>query len=391
MLNKVLASKLSKRQQAGLYRTRSILQTAQEPILEYNNQTFLSFSSNNYLGLANHPKIIAAYKKGADQYGVGSCASSLLGGYSYAHHALEEELAEFLGYEHVLLFSTGYMANLGVLTTLYTTSDHIFMDRLNHASLIDGCRYSGARFERYQHKNISDLKIRLSKSKAQNKLICSDGLFSMDGDLAPVPELVAIAEQRRSLLMLDDAHGIGVLGHQGRGIVNLFGLGIKDVQILVGTLSKAFGTFGAFVAGKKILIESLIQFARSYMYTTALPPAIAEATRMSLRLIQQEDWRRDHLALLIKRFQQGAKQLDLQILPSVTPIQLLIVGGAKQAERVWQKLKQFGIIVDLIRPPTVPNNTARLRIGLTANHTKKQIDVLLETLVSIRHILNEDI
>lgn len=363
-------SKLQKRKQDNLYRARYVLQK--------NN---LSFSGNNYLGLANHPDVISAYKKGADQYGVGACASGLLGGYSYAHQALEEELAEFLGYEDVLLFSTGYMANIGVLTALYgEESDHIFMDRLNHASLIDGCRYSGARFERYQHRNISDLKLRLSKSTAQNKLICSDSLFSMDGDLAKISELVDVARQSQSLLMIDDAHGVGTLGNQGRGALSYFNLKATDVQILVGTLSKAFGTFGAFVAGEKVIIESLIQFARSYIYTTALPSSIVEATRASLKLIQQEDWRRDHLSVLIKRFQKGAAEMNLHVLTSNTPIQILIIGKSEQANQVAISLKQLGIIVDLIRPPTVPNNTARLRIGLTANHTEEQVDILLEAL-----------
>jgi 8-amino-7-oxononanoate synthase len=374
-MHKILANKLQQHRQAGLYRNRSTAKDAK--------QNFLSFSSNNYLGLADHPEVIAACKKGIDHYGIGSGASALLGGYSYAHHALEEELAEFLGYERVLLFSSGYMANLGTLTALYNTGDHIFMDRLNHASLVDGCRYSGARFERYQHKNIFALKTKLEKSKAQNKLICSDGLFSMDGDLAPLPELVTLAKQKKSLLMIDDAHGIGVLGYRGKGAIDYFSLAAKDIQILVGTLSKAFGTFGGFVASDKILIENLIQFARSYMYTTTLPPAIAEATRASLRLLQQEDWRRDHLALLIKRFQQGARQLNLRVLPSITPIQLIIIGETKQTEIIASKLKNLRVIVGLIRPPTVPNNTARLRISLTVNHTEEQINNLLETLKQV--------
>ncbi|EKE01234.1 MAG: hypothetical protein ACD_21C00189G0016 [uncultured bacterium] len=383
MMVNILASKLQQLQQANLYRTRYILQSAKEPLVRHNDRAFLSFSGNNYLGLANHPEVIAACKKGLDQYGVGSGASSVLGGYSCAHHALEEELANFLGYERVLLFSTGYMANLGVITALYTTSDHIFMDRLNHASLVDGCRYSGARFERYQHQNPRDLELRLTKSKAKNKLICTDGLFSMDGDLAHLSEIVAIARRNNSWLMVDDAHGIGVLGCQGRGILDHFGLVAKDVQILVGTLSKAFGTFGAFVAGNEVVIESLIQFARSYMYTTALPPAIAGATRMSLKLLQQDDWRRDRLAVLIKRFQEGARNLGLQVLPSNTPIQLLIIGQSDEAQKMTLRLKQLGVIVDLIRPPTVPNNTARLRISLTANHMEEQIDFLLEALTKV--------
>lgn len=370
MLELNLVNNLKKRQRSCLYRTKDIS----------NTKPYLSFSSNDYLGLASHPEVVRSCENGLKKYGVGSGSSQLLGGYSFAHHALEEELAEFLGYERVLLFSTGYMANLGVITTLFKGEKScIFIDRLSHASLIDGCRYPGVNFKRYKHLDIQDLE-RVLLQNAKNKVIISEGVFSMNGDIAPLPKLVTISKQNNSWLMIDDAHGIGVLGSKGKGIVDYCRATPKEVQILVGTFGKAFGTFSAFVAGSEVVIESLIQFARTYIYTTALPPAIIEATRTSLKLIQSENWRRDHLQLLIKKFKQGAAHLDIRLLPSDTPIQPIIIGDADRAEMIAARLKQVGILVALVRPPTVPANTSRLRISLTASHTEKDIERLLDVL-----------
>lgn len=370
----------------GLYRTTNNSLTFvtrggnDAAVQSINTKKWLSFSSNDYLGLASHPEVVQACKKGLEQYGVGSGAAQLLGGYSYAHHALEEELAAFLGYERVLLFSTGYMANLGVITSLFNKrrDKHIFVDRLSHASIIDGGCSVGTNFKRYQHLDTQHLERILAKTNSKYKLISSEGVFGMDGDLAPLSKLSAIARENNSWLMIDDAHGIGFLGEQGRGSLSYHNLLIEDVQILVGTFGKAFGTFGAFVAGSDIIIESLIQFARTYIYTTALSPAIVQATRASLKLLQDENWRREHLVSLIKKFKQGAQQLNLPLLPSITPIQSIIIGNVACASAVALRLKQLGILVALVRPPTVPINTSRLRISLNANHTEKEIDYLLD-------------
>lgn len=369
-----MLERLQHQKNTGLHRQRYFLA---EP------SQYLSFSGNNYLGLAQHPEVIAASKQALDKYGLGSSASSLLSGYSHELHALEEELAEFLGYKKVLVFATGYMANIGLITTLCNTKDHVFLDRLSHASLIDGCRQAQVRLERYRHNDITDLQSRLAKSSAHNKIIGCDGLFSMDGDLSLLPEIAALAKNTSSLLVVDDAHGIGVLGKQGRGILEHFNLTTQDVPILVGTLSKAFGVLGGFIASNEIIHEGLIQFARSYGYTTALPIALAQASRASLRLIKQEAWRRVHLNNLIRKFQELAQQLELPILASKTPIQLLVLDSVAKAQRLTLELKEHNIIVDLIRPPTVPKNTARLRISLTANHTFEQIEQFLMTLKNL--------
>ena len=370
MIEAILANNLKQRKQSRLFRTRNI----------FSNK-LLSFSSNDYLGLANHPTVVLSCARGLKKYGVGSKASQLLGGYSSAHRALEEELAEFLGYEQVLLFSTGYLANLGVIAALFDDkSRYIFSDRLCHASIIDGVRSVKAPHKRYKHLDAQNLATLLEQTNAKHTLIISEGVFSMNGDIAPLSELTAIAKQNKSTLMLDDAHGIGVLGCKGKGVMDYCGATPQEVQILVGTFGKAFGTFGAFVAGNKIIIESLMQFARTYIYTTALPAIIVEATRASLKLLQHETWRRDHLGSLIKKFKQKAAKLHLPFLPSDTPIQPLIISDVKHAASIALCLKQSGILVALVRPPTVPLNTSRLRISLTVNHTENDIDYLLDRL-----------
>ncbi len=275
------------------------------------------------------------------------------------------------------------MANFAVLTTLLNDKDCIFGDRLNHASVIDGSRYSKAQFKRYRRNDISALEKNIMRINAQNKWIVSEGVFSMDGEIAPLPQLFNLVKKYQCKLIIDDAHGLGVLGEGGRGSIKYYQLPVKNVSILIGTFGKSFGTMGAFVAGNGLLIETLIQFARGYIYTTALPPAIASATYTSLRLIQEENWRREHLRLLIKGFHQGSQDLNLPISPSITPIQTIIVGDTKKTLEVAQWLKQKGILVGCIRPPTVPHNTARLRINLTVHHTKHDVDFLLETLSKI--------
>ena len=388
-MDEVLKPALAERQAQSLYRQRRTIDGPQQTCLSLDGHDVLNFCSNDYLGLANHPDVIAALKKGADEYGVGAGASHLINGHSRAHHALEEELADFLGRPRVLLFSTGYMANLGIITSLVGKGDTILEDRINHASLIDAGLLSGARLQRYLHADANSLAAHLQKSISKNpsgrRLIATDGVFSMDGDLAPLPALAAVAAQHDAWLMVDDAHGLGVIGKQGRGTVDHFELDNKQVPILMGTLGKAFGTFGAFVAGSGTLIETLIQQARSYIYTTALPPAVAEATRASLKLLQAGDDRREKLVTLIKQFRSGAEQLGLSLMDSNTPIQPLLVGDSSQASTLSERLlKEHQIMVSAIRPPTVAEGSARLRITLCANHNEAQVNQLLSALEATR-------
>jgi 8-amino-7-oxononanoate synthase len=317
-----------------------------------------------------------------DQYGVGSGSAHLICGHSRAHHALEEELAEFTGREKALLFSTGYMANVGVISALVGRGDYVLEDRLNHASLLDGGLLSRAQFSRFKHADYADLQAHMLNS-AGRKLVVSDGVFSMDGDLADLPLLVELVDQYQAGLLIDDAHGFGVLGKNGGGIVEYFGLTQNQVPILMGTLGKAFGTFGAFVAGSDELIEWLIQKARSYVFTTALPPAVAEATRTSLRLLLTESWRREHLQALIARFRLGALQQGLQLMDSFTPIQPILVGDSQQVMTISSALLERGFLLSPIRPPTVPKGTARLRVTFSAEHQYHQVDALLDALSKV--------
>lgn len=361
-----------------MYRQRLVVDSPQAIELTIEGKRYLNFCSNDYLGLANHPKLIEALVKGANKYGVGSGASHLINGHSRAHHQLEEELADFVGRPRALLFSTGYMANLGVLSALLAKGDLVLEDRLNHASLLDGGLLSQARLQRFQHNDIDDLDNKLSNSKAETRLVCSDGVFSMDGDMARLTEFASTAKNHQAWLMVDDAHGLGTVGLTGRGILESAGCSLEDVPILVGTLGKAFGTFGAFVAGDDDLIETLIQRARSYIYTTALPPAVAEATRASIRLMDEETWRREKLNDNINYFKKLALGTGLPDSYSATAIQPIVIGGVEDTMRLSEKLKQSGILVSAIRPPTVPEGTARLRITLCAEHDYRQIERLIE-------------
>ncbi len=377
---KPLQPELDRRKREYLYRRRRLSEGPQGPELIVDGKPMLTFCSNDYLGLANHPEIIAAMQRGLEKYGVGGGAAHLVTGHSSAHHALEEELAEFTGRPRALLFSTGYMANQGVITALLGRSDTIYEDRLNHASLIDGGLLSRANFKRFSHGDSDALQKQMESQQSGESLVAVDGVFSMDGDIAPLPKLAEICREKESWLMVDDAHGIGVLGENGAGSLEHFSLGLNDVPILMGTLGKALGTFGAFVAGSEELIETLIQLSRSYVYTTASPPAVAEATRASLKLVKQESWRRDSLQELIKRFRAGAEQLGLNLMPSETPIQPIVAGSAEQALAWSSRLEEQGILVSAIRPPTVPEGSSRLRVTFSAAHTDEQVDRLLEAL-----------
>lgn len=389
-LDQTLAPLLAERRAAHLYRTRKLLQSPQTPQVVVDGKNYLAFCSNDYLGLANHPDVILALQNAANKFGVGSGASHLVAGHSSEHHALEEEVAAFTGRERALLFSTGYMANMGAITALVAQGDAVFEDRLNHASLLDAGLLSGARFQRFLHNDLENLQTRLDKTDATRKLIVVDGVFSMDGDCAPLPELAAVAHKNNAWLMVDDAHGFGCLGKTGAGTCEHFGLTQGDVPILMGTLGKAAGSFGAFIAGSETLIESLIQFARPYIYTTAMPPAVAAATRASLRLMQTEHWRREQLKQLIAHFRAGAQALNLQLMNSFSPIQPIVIGDEAKTLHISQQLAERGILIIAIRPPTVAAGSSRLRITFSAEHSIAQVDQLLMALADIMQGLAHD-
>lgn len=374
-----LQARLAERRAQQLFRQRLSLDSPSGPLLRIAGREFLTFCSNDYLGLANHPQLIQALQQGAQRWGVGAGAAHLVTGHSRPHQALEEALAAFTGRSRALLFSTGYMANLAAVTALLGKGDTVLEDRLNHASLLDGGLLSGARFARYRHSDMDSLERHLQRAEGRT-LVVTDGVFSMDGDLAVLPALYRSTQACGAWLMVDDAHGLGVLGERGAGICEHFSASEQNVPVLVGTLGKAFGSAGAFVAGSEALIETLIQFARPYIYTTAQPPALACATLKSLELIQAEGWRRTHLQNLIRQFRQGAAQIGLPLLDSPTPIQPLLLGGSGRALQLAGALRERGVLVSAIRPPTVPTGSARLRITLSAAHTEQQVQRLLTAL-----------
>jgi 8-amino-7-oxononanoate synthase len=343
----------------------------------------LAFCSNDYLGLADHPRVVEAFVAAAREWGVGSGASHLVSGHCREHQLLEQELAAFTRRPRALLFSTGYMANLAVVTTLAGKGDRVIEDRLNHASLLDAGLASGARFQRFRHADVGALRSRLSRAGTGRTLVVTDGVFSMDGDVAPLRELADACRAGNAWLFVDDAHGLGVLGDSGRGSLEAAGLGIADVPILMGTLGKALGTFGAFVAGSEELIETLLQRARTYVYTTALPPAVAAATRAALRVLQQEPWRRERVLGHVARFRREAVTLGLPLLASGTPIQPVVLGSEVAAMAASDTLRRQGLWVPAIRPPTVPAGSSRLRVTFSAAHSENDVDRLLDGLAAL--------
>ncbi len=374
-----LASELARRRREHLYRTRRVVEGPQGAEITVDGRELVAFCSNDYLGLAADPRVRQALIDGVGVYGAGSGAAHLVSGHTHAHHRLEEELAEFTGHERALLFSTGYMANLGVITALTGRGDTVFEDRLNHASLIDGGLLSAARFRRYPHADAAALRGQLTGVEGR-KLVVTDGVFSMDGDIAPLTDLASVCRAQGAWLMVDDAHGLGVVGQQGRGSLSRCGLDGADAPLLMGTLGKALGTFGAFVAGSTDLIETLIQQARPYIYTTASPAALAEATRVSLRIARDEDWRRQRLLELTSRFRQEVAAMGFDLMPSESPIQPVVAGSSARALEWSRTLENEGILVTAIRPPTVPPGSARLRFTFSAVHTDTQLDRLLDAL-----------
>ena len=341
-----------------------------------DGRELIDFSSNDYLGFARHPALARALAESAAQAGAGSGASHLITGHGAEHARLEEELAAFTRRERALLFSTGYMANLAVITALAGRGERVLLDRLCHASLIDGARLSGATLVRYAHAAVDEAARLASADPEHTVLLATDGVFSMDGDLAPLPELSRCARRHGLWLVVDDAHGLGVIGANGGGVLEHFGLGSDAVPVLVGTLGKAFGSFGAFVAGSAAVIELLIQRARTYRYTTALPEPVAAATRAALALIRQESGRRERLAALVTRFRAAGHAAGVPLGSSTTPIQPVLLGSPAAALAAQRQLAAAGYWVVAIRPPTVPAGSARLRITLSATHTEAQIDAL---------------
>ena len=368
-----------------------------------DGRQLVDFSSNDYLGLARNPAVAAAMSECAEQCGSGSGASHLVTGHGAEHTRLEEELAAFTGRERALLFSTGYMANLAVMTTLAGRGETVLLDRLSHASLIDGGLLSAARFKRFAHADAQAAETALAEHSETTSVVATDGVFSMDGDIGPLDKLAHASKSHDAWLVVDDAHGLGVIGATGRGAVEHFGLDTDAVPVLVGTLGKAFGSFGAFVAGSTELIELLMQKSRSYIYTTALPQPVAAASRKALEIAQRETWRRERVLALAARFRTGAAQAGVPLLATaaasaggrsddataagphepdqpVTPIQPVLLGSSEEALRAQRELLEAGFCVVAIRPPTVPQGSARLRVTLSAAHTEAQVDELIETL-----------
>ena len=379
---------LVEREAAGLLRVRRSVDSPPGARVTVDGRQFVNFASNDYLGLANHPDVVAAAREGAARWGAGAGASHLICGHYAAHTALESELAAWVAPcagAQALTFGSGYLANLAILTTLAGRGDAVFGDRLNHACLNDGALLSRADFVRYPHRDLAHLRERLAASPAQRKLIATDAVFSMDGDLAPLPELLALADEFDAWLVIDDAHGFGVLGapgEPGRGSLAHCGLASERI-VYMGTLGKAAGVAGAFVAAHPAVIATLVQSARTYVFTTAAPPLLAEALRASLGVIRGDRARHDHLRELIARFRARMRDLRWNLLPSATPIQPLVVGANADAVALSATLWQRGFWVPAIRPPTVPAGTARLRITLSAAHAPDDVDALADALAAL--------
>lgn len=374
-----LQKELDERAAQGLLRRRRVVAGPQSPHVEVDGKLLLSFSSNDYLGLANRPELIRVLQVGALKHGLGAGAAHLVSGHSTAHHELERRIAAFVGKPAGLLFSTGYMANLGTVQALVGRGDTVFADKLNHASLNDAMLLCRAAVKRYRHGDMAQLEQLLEQTKSGRKLVVTDSVFSMDGDLAPLPELLALCEKHDAWLYVDDAHGFGVLGEQGRGSLSHFGISSPRI-VYMATLGKAAGVFGAVVAAEQAVIDTLVNHANSYVYTTATPPALSVALLESVNLIEQGDALRDHLHCLIEQLRTGLADLPWELMPSDTAIQPLLIGDNLKALELSEGLRERGIWVAAIRPPTVPQGTARLRITLSAAHSEADVARLIEAL-----------
>ena len=378
-----VAKQLAELKQQDAYRERRRLDGPQGVRVTINGQSFLSFCSNDYLGLANDQRICQAATKAISKFGVGSGASQLINGYSAAHASLEEQLSDFLNYQRCVLFSSGYLANLGVISAFSSRHHLILEDRLNHASLIDAAKYAGGDLKRYQHRNISHAKDILDNNQSPSRLIVSDGVFSMEGSIAPINQLCGLKCHSDDKLIIDDAHGIGVLGTHGKGSLEHSGANSSKVDILIGTFGKSFGSSGAFVLANNDTIDYLIQKARTLIYTTSPPAALAAAAQESLNIIINEPERRQRLHSNINYFRKALAETELTVLDSITAIQTIIIGENKKTVWFSQQLEKLGLLVLAIRPPTVPKNTARLRITLSSEHTHQHIDQLVDALIKV--------
>ncbi len=375
-----LADGLADLQGRGLARVRRVIESPQGTHVRESGRALANFSSNDYLGLANHPRLRAAAHRAIDEFGVGAGASPLVSGHLAPHHAAEARFARFTGLGRALLFGSGYAANLGILAALGGRDAEIFSDELNHACLIDGARLSRARVTRYPHGDMDGLSARLAESGAEVRIVATDAVFSMDGDIAPVPRLLALCEEHDAWLVLDDAHGIGVLGATGRGTLEHFGVG-SDRIVYMATLGKALGGYGAFAAGAPATIEWLVQRARTYIYSTALPPMAAGVAVEAIDLIDRDPGLVASLRERIAQFSAACAKAAIDVAPSITAIQPIVVGESVRAMRAAARLNERGFLVPAIRPPTVPEGTARLRVSLCAAHTHGEIDALVAALV----------
>jgi len=368
-----LAVGLSALDRDSLRRRRRVLDSAQGTRVVADGRELLNFSSNDYLGLANDPGLVDAIRRGLDLYGVGSGASPLVTGHLRAHEEAEERFAAFCGLPRALLFASGYAANIGILTVLGGTDAEIFGDRLNHACLHDGARLSRSVYTRYAHLDLDELARGLAASKAEVRIVATDAVFSMDGDIAPLPELAALCERHDAWLVVDDAHGIGVLGAHGRGSLEHFGLASARI-VYMATLGKALGGYGAFVGGAEQTIEWLLQRARTYIFSTALPPMMACAASAALERLERDPSLVARLHARIGEFRAACERLGVPAMPSRTAIQPVVVGDAARALEVSARLLERGLLVPAIRPPTVPAGTSRLRVSLSAAHEPADVE-----------------
>jgi len=382
---KYVSDELSKIKKSGLYRELKVVGNAQDTRIDIEGKTYLSFCSNNYLGLASHPSVIEAVKNAVDEYGWGACASRLVSGNMTLHEALEKEISRFKRKDAAIVFPTGYMANLGVISSLVSGGDLVVSDKLNHASIIDGCKLSGAVFRVYAHCNMEKLENILKKSSKYNrKLIVTDSVFSMDGDLAPLPDIVRIAKKYNAMVMVDEAHGTGVFGENGRGVVEHFNLD-KEVDVVMGTLSKAIGSLGGYVCGDDDLISYLRNKARPFMYTTALPPAVCAASIASINLIQEDPSLREALWNNVRCIKERLESLGIDMISSQSQIIPLLIGDTQKAVDISKLLYERGILIPAIRPPTVPANSSRLRMTVMSSHTQADLESLFN---SLREVVN---
>ena len=378
-----ISDELIKIKESGLYRELKVIGNAQDAHVEIEGKTFLSFCSNNYLGIANHPSVIKAVKDAIEEYGWGAGASRLVSGNMTLHETLEKEISKFKGKEAAIVFPTGYMANLGAITSLVSNGDLVVCDKLNHASIIDGCRLSGATFRVYAHCNMEKLENILKKSSKYNrKLIVTDSVFSMDGDLAPLPDIVSIAGKYKAIVMVDEAHGTGVFGKNGRGVVEHFNLN-RDVEVVMGTLSKAIGSLGGYVSGNIDLVNYLRNKARSFMYTTALPPAVCAASIAGIKLIQEDPSFRESLWQNVHFIKDKLRSLGVNMVSSESQIIPILIGDAQRAVEISKLLYERGVLIPAIRPPTVPVNSSRLRMTVMSSHTQTDLEKLIEILSEV--------